>query len=79
MWTLYTQALAAAPSAVHANVINTATNFVIAAVLGVVLFGERLNAQWGLGAGLLIAGTVIIGRARVVEGKEREGIEKKKD
>ncbi|KAF2396692.1 hypothetical protein EJ06DRAFT_483172 [Trichodelitschia bisporula] len=62
MWGLFTRALSLAPSAVHANVVNTSSNFIIAALLGVAVFGERLPPQWWLGAALLITGSVIIGR-----------------
>jgi drug/metabolite transporter (DMT)-like permease len=62
MWALYTRALARAPSAIQANVVNTAANFVAAALLGLALFGESLPPLWWAGAGLLVAGTVMIGR-----------------
>jgi uncharacterized membrane protein len=87
MWALYTRALAAAPSAVHANIVNTAANFVVAALCGAMLFGEVLSGRWWVGAGLLVAGTVIIGRGRGVDegvdegsgGDEDGGLKKKKD
>ncbi len=62
MWALYTHALAQAPSTLQANVLNTAANFVLAAVAGMLLFGEKLGGFWWVGAALLVAGTVIIGR-----------------
>jgi hypothetical protein len=86
MWALYTRALAAAPSAVHANIVNTAANFVVAALCGAMLFGEVLSGRWWVGAGVLVAGTVVIGRARGVDesgddggGDEDGGAKKKKD
>ncbi|KAF2432633.1 hypothetical protein EJ08DRAFT_573526, partial [Tothia fuscella] len=62
MWALYTKALSAAPSAVHANIVNTASNFLCTALLGMVVFGEEVNGLWWMGAGCLVAGTVVIGR-----------------
>jgi drug/metabolite transporter (DMT)-like permease len=70
MWSVYTRALAAAPSAVHANVVNTAANFVVAALLGLAVFGERLPPLWWAGAALLVTGTVIIGRRSDDKAKE---------
>ncbi len=72
MWALFTRALTLAPSAVRANVINAAANFLLTALLGALVFGEVLPAQWFVGAGLLVAGSVIIGAARGEDGKEKE-------
>lgn len=41
---------------------NTSTNFMITAVLGFVIFSEALPPLWWVGATLLVAGNVIIGR-----------------
>jgi len=71
MWALYTRALATAPSAVQANVVNTSSNFISAALLGALLFGEQLPGRWWIGAGLLIAGTVVIGMRTDDEVKEK--------
>jgi drug/metabolite transporter (DMT)-like permease len=62
MWAFYTKALSAAPSAVHANIVNTSSNFIITALLGALIFGENLPPLWWAGAALLISGSVIIGR-----------------
>lgn len=34
----------------------------LTALLGLIVFGERLPPLWWLGAGLLVAGNVVIGR-----------------
>jgi drug/metabolite transporter (DMT)-like permease len=73
MWALYTRALAAAPSAVHANVVNTSANFVVAALVGWAVFGEKLGGMWWVGAACLIAGTVVIGRGRVSDNGKGDG------
>lgn len=41
---------------------NTSTNFVITALLGFAIFAEALPPLWWVGAALLVAGNVIIGR-----------------
>jgi drug/metabolite transporter (DMT)-like permease len=70
MWALFTRALSLSQSAVHVNIINTAANFVITAILGALIFGESLPLLWWVGASLLITGSVIIG-------KREEGTEDK--
>lgn len=61
MWGLFTRALALSPSAIRVNVINTASNFLITAFMGYLIFQEHLPPLWFLGAGMLVAGSVIIG------------------
>ncbi|KAF2143805.1 uncharacterized protein K452DRAFT_285840 [Aplosporella prunicola CBS 121167] len=68
MWALFTRALTLASSTVRVSVINTSANFMLTAVLGALIFGEALPPLWWLGASLLVAGSVIIGRRE--EGKE---------
>jgi hypothetical protein len=41
---------------------NTSSNFVITAILGSVIFSEALPPLWWVGAALLVAGNVIVGR-----------------
>ena len=68
MWALFTRALSLSPSAVKVNVINTAANFIITALLGAIIFGESLPLIWWVGATLLIGGSVIIGmREGIIE------------
>jgi hypothetical protein len=67
MWGLFTRALTLATSTVRVSVINTSANFMLTAVLGALIFSERLPGLWWLGAALLVAGSVIIGRRE--EGK----------
>lgn len=76
MWTFYTKALASSPSAVHVNIVNTTSNFLITAVLGALVFGEKLPALWFLGAAFLVTGGVIIGRREEPGGA---GLEEKKE
>lgn len=40
---------------------NTSSNFVITAMLGLIIFSESLPPLWWVGAALLVAGNVIIG------------------
>ncbi|OCK77707.1 hypothetical protein K432DRAFT_333393 [Lepidopterella palustris CBS 459.81] len=62
MWGLFTRALTLATSTVRVSIINTSANFMITAVLGALIFSESLPGVWWLGAALLVAGSVIIGR-----------------
>ncbi|ETS82654.1 hypothetical protein PFICI_04530 [Pestalotiopsis fici W106-1] len=69
MWTLFTKALARGSSTTQVSIMNTSTNFVITALLGLAIFSESLPPLWWLGAAMLVAGNVIIGR------KEEKGDE----
>lgn len=62
MWTLFTQALAKGNSTTQVSIMNTSTNFMFTALLGFVIFSESLPPLWWLGAAMLVAGNVIIGR-----------------
>ncbi|KAL3427398.1 hypothetical protein PVAG01_00907 [Phlyctema vagabunda] len=62
MWTLFTKALARGTSTTQVSIINTSSNFMITAVLGFFIFSESLPPLWWLGAAMLVAGNVIIGR-----------------
>jgi hypothetical protein len=62
MWTLFTKALARGTSTTQVSIINTSSNFMITAILGFIIFSESLPPLWWLGAALLVAGNVIIGR-----------------
>lgn len=67
MWTLFTQALTKGQSTTQVSIINTSTNFVITALLGLAIFAESLPPLWWAGAALLVAGNVIIGRGKQEE------------
>jgi drug/metabolite transporter (DMT)-like permease len=62
MWTLFTKALARGDSTTQVSIMNTSTNFMVTAVLGFAIFSESLPPLWWLGAAMLVAGNVIIGR-----------------
>ncbi|KAF1919609.1 hypothetical protein BDU57DRAFT_593415 [Ampelomyces quisqualis] len=68
MWGLFTRALTLASSTVRVSIINTSANFVVTAILGALIFSEKLPGLWWLGAAMLVTGSVIIGmREEVVE------------
>ncbi|KAK6429242.1 hypothetical protein LTR95_014610 [Oleoguttula sp. CCFEE 5521] len=69
MWGLFTKALTLASSTVRVSVLNTSANFFVTATLGWGVFGEKLPALWWLGASLLVAGSVIIGRREEDKGE----------
>ncbi|KAL1839791.1 hypothetical protein VTJ49DRAFT_1165 [Mycothermus thermophilus] len=62
MWTLFTTALARGHSTTQVSIMNTSANFVLTALLGSAIFSEALPPLWWLGAAMLVAGNVIIGR-----------------
>ncbi|KAK3306870.1 uncharacterized protein B0T15DRAFT_528463 [Chaetomium strumarium] len=62
MWTLFTTALARGHSTTQVSIMNTSSNFVITAILGFVIFSEALPPLWWLGAAMLVAGNVIVGK-----------------
>lgn len=62
MWSLFTTALARGTSATQVSIMNTSTNFIITALLGMAIFSEKLPPLWWLGAALLVVGNVITGR-----------------
>lgn len=70
MWGLFTRALTLASSTVRVSIINTSANFIITAILGYLIFSEKLPGLWWLGASLLVAGSVIIGMRDEGEKKE---------
>ncbi|KAK6957346.1 hypothetical protein Daesc_000130 [Daldinia eschscholtzii] len=74
MWTLFTQALAKGNSTTQVSIMNTSTNFVITALLGLAIFSESLPPLWWVGAALLVAGNVIIGRGKQEESSETAAI-----
>ncbi|EAQ87880.1 hypothetical protein CHGG_04499 [Chaetomium globosum CBS 148.51] len=73
MWTLFTTALARGNSTTQVSIMNTSANFVITAVFGFIIFSESLSPLWWLGAAMLVAGNVIIGRKD--EGSPKDGEE----
>ncbi|TQV96204.1 hypothetical protein V2A60_003357 [Cordyceps javanica] len=62
MWSLFTTALARGTSATQVSIMNTSTNFIVTALLGIAVFSERLPPLWWAGASLLVVGNVIAGR-----------------
>ena len=74
MWALFTKALARGTSTTQVSILNTSSNFMITAILGWMIFSESLPPFWFVGAALLVAGNVIIGRRD--EGEEKQkGVE----
>lgn len=59
MWRYYLKALALGPTPT-CQIINTGTNFILSAALGLAFFGEEVNALWCTGASLVLVGLGII-------------------
>ena len=86
MWALFTSALTRASSTTRVSIINTSSNFLITALLGLIIFSEKLPPLWWVGAAGLVVGNVIIGRreeegdgsgkAQVLKGVQLEGEER---
>ena len=72
MWALFTRALTLSSSTVRTSIINTSANFVMTALLGLGVFNEDLPPLWWLGAGMLVLGSVVIGRRDENAGKHDE-------
>ncbi|KAK5998260.1 hypothetical protein PT974_00634 [Cladobotryum mycophilum] len=62
MWSLFTTALKRGRSATQVSIMNTSTNFLVTAFMGMLIFSEALPPMWWAGASLLVAGSVIAGR-----------------
>ncbi|EED22119.1 conserved hypothetical protein [Talaromyces stipitatus ATCC 10500] len=61
MWALFTRALTAAPSTTKVSITNTSANFLVTAVLGMIVFRERVGGLWWLGAVMMGAGCILVG------------------
>lgn len=69
MWILFTRALTLHTSTTRVSILNTSSNFLFTAILGLLIFSESLPPLWFVGAGMLVVGNVIIGM------RDREGEE----
>ncbi|KAH8434046.1 uncharacterized protein LDX57_011683 [Aspergillus melleus] len=61
MWALFTRALTASPSTTKVSITNTSANFLVTAVLGMLVFKENVAPLWWVGAGLMGGGCVLVG------------------
>ncbi|KAL4754315.1 hypothetical protein BDW72DRAFT_166615 [Aspergillus terricola var. indicus] len=61
MWALFTRALTAAPSTTKVSITNTSTNFLITALLGMIVFREKVGRLWWLGAAMMGGGCILVG------------------
>ncbi|KAA6407725.1 MAG: transcription initiation factor IIA small subunit [Lasallia pustulata] len=46
MWTLFTKALTRSSSTMRVSIVNTSANFMLTALLGLMIFGEALPPLW---------------------------------
>ncbi|XP_074646061.1 transmembrane protein 42-like [Tubulanus polymorphus] len=60
MWTCFVKALRRCTSTAEATIVNTATNFLLTAVFGQIVYGETLSVLWWLGVCLILSGLVVI-------------------
>lgn len=61
MWRYYLKALALGPTPI-AQMVNTAANFAVTAVVGIGLFGEAVSSLWCIGAALTCVGLSMIAK-----------------
>ncbi|KAL4909487.1 hypothetical protein BDW74DRAFT_82617 [Aspergillus multicolor] len=61
MWALFTRALTAAPSTTKVSITNTSANFLVTALLGMIVFREKVGGLWWLGAGMMGGGCILVG------------------
>ncbi|CEJ58824.1 hypothetical protein PEBR_24847 [Penicillium brasilianum] len=61
MWALFTRALTAGPSTTKVSITNTSANFLMTALLGMVIFKESVGGLWWLGAAMMGAGCILVG------------------
>jgi drug/metabolite transporter (DMT)-like permease len=61
MWAFFTRALTAAPSTTKVSITNTSANFLITALLGMIVFREKVGGLWWLGAAMMGGGCILVG------------------
>ncbi|KAI9374157.1 hypothetical protein BJX61DRAFT_339954 [Aspergillus egyptiacus] len=61
MWALFTRALTAAPSTTKVSITNTSANFLITALLGMIVFREKVGGLWWVGAAMMGGGCILVG------------------
>ncbi|KAF9894745.1 hypothetical protein FE257_006635 [Aspergillus nanangensis] len=61
MWALFTRALTAGPSTVKVSITNTSANFLVTALLGMIIFQEKVGGLWWVGAGMMGGGCILVG------------------
>ncbi|KMK59694.1 hypothetical protein Y699_00895 [Aspergillus fumigatus Z5] len=61
MWALFTRALTASPSTTKVSITNTSANFLITALLGMIVFREKVSGLWWLGAAMMGGGCILVG------------------
>ncbi|KAJ9399560.1 hypothetical protein DTO282F9_3434 [Paecilomyces variotii] len=69
MWALFTRALTASQSTTKVSITNTSANFFVTALLGMIVFSEKVRGLWWLGAAMMGAGCILVGM-RDESGKE---------
>jgi drug/metabolite transporter (DMT)-like permease len=53
--------LTAAPSTTKVSITNTSANFLITALLGMIVFREKVGGLWWLGAAMMGGGCILVG------------------
>ncbi|OJJ81724.1 uncharacterized protein ASPGLDRAFT_649448 [Aspergillus glaucus CBS 516.65] len=61
MWALFTRALTASPSTTKVSITNTSANFLVTAMLGMLVFKESVGGLWWVGAGMMGGGCILVG------------------
>jgi len=61
MWAFFTRALTASPSTTKVSITNTSANFLVTALLGMLVFKEQVGGLWWVGAGMMGGGCILVG------------------
>jgi hypothetical protein len=71
MWALFTRALTASPSTTKVTITNTSANFLVTALLGMIVFGEKVAGLWWLGAAMMGSGCILVGMREEKKDKDK--------
>lgn len=69
MWLYFTKTLNVSDTTAEAVAVNSATNFLLTGLAGMILFGEPISMKWVIGTCCIILGLVCINMADSAEGQ----------
>ena len=60
MWKFFNRSLQLFPTSLLASIVASATNFMVTALLGKLIFGDSLSYEWWVGTVLIMIGMIFI-------------------